>query len=815
MATSTNCNKCGRPMVYAKENKCNYCDSCMSEYCGCKLGRIKEIEPTCDSTAVIPSITVESVEGITNLANCLVHVEDINTTFYVDDKHRVMITWAGPVNIPGYDMENNPNGYRDQIVTDIEKGIAVIYDKHGKGFTFGIEQSYDITEIINNKLDEMAASGELEEIISIYLNSEMVHGFDTAVEMKSSEALINGSYARTLGYYNVNDGGEALYRIVETEPEASQGVYYETLDSGLFALLIPEDGINVKQFGLVGDGNTDDTSKFGVAVNYGAYNNLKISLNSQDTYYLNETTTVNLPDNELHIEGNNSTLSLNSVHAHNTTGLDVTCKNIVIRNLNINGNKSIQDQFDETNYRNLAMINGFVLRNAKNIELYNLDLQNWYGNAIRFYYYKNISINNVNINNVGGHWHEMSGYDAFGDAFTFSRHEGDANINIENVNAVGKYKGDTLSRIGMTFGPGGGGTADNTTSVNLSNCNFINYDRGIHTEGINGHLDIRYNNGTIYSNVAVFTYNGHRNDQVYFNGNNLKLNYHNGSFGSSHGIYNTTFDISNSIIDCSYVMALGMFEATGTYDKCVFNNVNTTLFTSNHNYPIIIKNSTVNLGTLQRYLCYKAIVKWENCVFNSEVLQVEPVDSTRMLYGSCVFNNFRPFYTPTDLKNEYRFTDHIYTASELYSLEASYLYNNDVLVASPNISGAFPLENLDLLKYVQMRTIGADPIALIPTTNDTYLRPNSKYLLISLGNDGSNVMQTGKDFNNYYYNVITTDASSQPTIGTTGVVGTPSGVNRLTIDEANNTVSRVSSNTARVGQWLLPYYYKDYLKNFA
>lgn len=156
-------------MQYATEPKCSYCDSCMSEYCGCKLGRIKEIEPTCDSTAVIPSITVESVEGITNLANCLVHVNDINTTFYVDDKHRVMITWAGPVDIPGYDMENNPEGFRDQIVTDKEKNIAVIYDKHGKGYTFGIEQGYDIDTIIGDKLTEMVEDGTLVPLLEVYV----------------------------------------------------------------------------------------------------------------------------------------------------------------------------------------------------------------------------------------------------------------------------------------------------------------------------------------------------------------------------------------------------------------------------------------------------------------------------------------------------------------------------------------------------------------------------------------------------------------------------------------------------------------------
>lgn len=255
MATSTNCNKCGRPMVYAKENKCNYCDSCMSEYCGCKLGRIKEIEPTCDSTAVIPSITVQSVEGITNLANCLVHVEDINTTFYVDDKHRIMITWAGPVDIPGYDMETNPNKYKDQIVTDVENETAVIYDKHGKGYLFGITPD-NLQTAINNKLDEMAADGTLGDIIAEYIG-EPIFGFDTVADMKASTTLKAGDRARTLGFYSVNDGGGALYKITNTGTANEMDIIGI---GNLNAHLIYQDKLNVKQIGAFGDDSNDDTT---------------------------------------------------------------------------------------------------------------------------------------------------------------------------------------------------------------------------------------------------------------------------------------------------------------------------------------------------------------------------------------------------------------------------------------------------------------------------------------------------------------------------------------------------------------------------
>lgn len=88
---------CGRPMAYAPENKCKYNNCCMNEYRYKMPACIENKNPDCKAQAVIPSITVETVDGITNLANCFVHVSSINTTFYIDDKHRPLIVWAGDV----------------------------------------------------------------------------------------------------------------------------------------------------------------------------------------------------------------------------------------------------------------------------------------------------------------------------------------------------------------------------------------------------------------------------------------------------------------------------------------------------------------------------------------------------------------------------------------------------------------------------------------------------------------------------------------------------------------------------------------------
>lgn len=96
----SDCN-CNRSFSTGKKG-CYY-DSCYEEYGNTMSACIKNKTPDCTAKAVIPSITTKTIDGLTNVSNCFVHVTDINTTFYVDDKHRPMITWAGnvEVDLPG------------------------------------------------------------------------------------------------------------------------------------------------------------------------------------------------------------------------------------------------------------------------------------------------------------------------------------------------------------------------------------------------------------------------------------------------------------------------------------------------------------------------------------------------------------------------------------------------------------------------------------------------------------------------------------------------------------------------------------------
>lgn len=139
--SNNTCGTCGRPFPQTTNSKCNYNNCCLSEYKYTMPACIKKKEPDCMAKAVIPAITVDSVDGITNLANCFVHVTSINTTYYIDDKHRPMLVWAGPIEIDAYDIEANELGLRSQtLYTKINDVFTEVYfDRSGTAHIIGQE----------------------------------------------------------------------------------------------------------------------------------------------------------------------------------------------------------------------------------------------------------------------------------------------------------------------------------------------------------------------------------------------------------------------------------------------------------------------------------------------------------------------------------------------------------------------------------------------------------------------------------------------------------------------------------------------------
>lgn len=155
----------------------------------------------------------------------------------------------------------------------LESDFKVLYD-----YVHDYFDNLDVQEEINNKLDQMVTDGTLPEIIGSYLNSKAVFGFDNVTSMKNSTNLINGSYARTLGYHSKNDGGSALYKIrLRTFDDVIDNASLILMqDETLVAEYINEDKgfINVNKFGL--SNNLYMNDYWEKIYNYALSNNLYI-----------------------------------------------------------------------------------------------------------------------------------------------------------------------------------------------------------------------------------------------------------------------------------------------------------------------------------------------------------------------------------------------------------------------------------------------------------------------------------------------------------------------------------------------------------
>lgn len=128
-----------------------------------------------------------------------------------------------------------------------------------KAYVDNYFENLDVQDEINNKLDEMVEGGQLQEIISEYLNSNALWCFDTVADMKLATNLRAGSYARTLGFYAVGDGGGALYKISDTGTANEMDVI--AVDS-LYANIVIPTVLIPEMLGAHADGTTDDYLHF-------------------------------------------------------------------------------------------------------------------------------------------------------------------------------------------------------------------------------------------------------------------------------------------------------------------------------------------------------------------------------------------------------------------------------------------------------------------------------------------------------------------------------------------------------------------------
>lgn len=110
-----------------------------------------------------------------------------------------------------------------------------------------------VRQIVENYISEQGIAEAVEDYLDA--NPTMVLKYDTVSEMLEAGLTVDHIIV-TAGYHSPNDGGGAMYKIVETTER-----FAETLENGLKAELIIEGGCkNARQFGACGDNITDDTA---------------------------------------------------------------------------------------------------------------------------------------------------------------------------------------------------------------------------------------------------------------------------------------------------------------------------------------------------------------------------------------------------------------------------------------------------------------------------------------------------------------------------------------------------------------------------
>ena len=137
----------------------------------------------------------------------------------------------------------NNNG---EAITELQESFVTL-----KNYVDDYFDNLDIQTEINNKLDEMAEDGTLENLISQYIELQTTYVYNNVAEMKQATNLVDGSFARTSGFYEYNDGGGAYYKIrTLINTDVVDNMHLFTLDNtdNLVAELIVND-FNILKFG--------------------------------------------------------------------------------------------------------------------------------------------------------------------------------------------------------------------------------------------------------------------------------------------------------------------------------------------------------------------------------------------------------------------------------------------------------------------------------------------------------------------------------------------------------------------------------------
>lgn len=270
-----------------------------------------------------------------------------------------------------------------------------------KDFVDDYFDNLDVQEEINNKLDDMLEQGTLQEIITSYIQSNVAWTFNTVADMKAATNLIDGSFAQTLGYYAVNDGGGGLYKITATGTPNEMDII--AIGSTLRANLITGDTVNILQLGAKADDENFDNQPY-LQRAFDLRKTTVIGINETDIFWTYSAARFydNIIFNSwLKNKGSQGQLTDRIIYIENVW----SDKTITVTNPLINGNRDVTKSYNAED--NDEFGHGIDIRSVQNITIDGGNIINCYGDAIYignstepsavYQYSKNVTIKNVLI----------------------------------------------------------------------------------------------------------------------------------------------------------------------------------------------------------------------------------------------------------------------------------------------------------------------------------------------------------------------------------------------------------------------------------
>ena len=106
----------------------------------------------------------------------------------------------------------NKIGYNQELLEESNNELIDAFNEL-KTYVESYLENLDVQGYVDNKLDEMAESGELSDLIEKYIQVSGILAYNTLDDLENASNLENGSFTRIFGKLTYNDGLGSYYKI--------------------------------------------------------------------------------------------------------------------------------------------------------------------------------------------------------------------------------------------------------------------------------------------------------------------------------------------------------------------------------------------------------------------------------------------------------------------------------------------------------------------------------------------------------------------------------------------------------------------------